>query len=194
MMVFASSMFVAGFAFSFVRGWYLSLLLLVGYPVLGFASFLMASALTKGFIEYTKAYQKSAGFSEQAISAMKVVHSYGQEKLEILNYTKYLVIAKNVGIRTNMNQAIGIASVFSVIFWFYAYSFYVGSVLILSPTIKNKGVQYTGGDVVSCLFGILLGAFYIAGALPNLKAIIEARIAGYNIYSTIDRNPEIIID
>lgn len=47
-----------------------------------------------------KAYNQSAGYAEQAISAIKVVHTYGMEKMELENYVKYLGAAKVVGIRS----------------------------------------------------------------------------------------------
>ena len=37
-----------------------------------------------------KSYGQSAGYAEQALTAIKVVHTYGQELLELKNYTKYL--------------------------------------------------------------------------------------------------------
>jgi len=51
---------------------------------------LMGIALQSGITEQLKAYAMSAGYAEQALSAIKIVHTYGQEKLEEKNYMKYL--------------------------------------------------------------------------------------------------------
>jgi len=37
-----------------------------------------------------QAYAQSAGYAEQALGAIKVVQTYGQEELEINNFTKHL--------------------------------------------------------------------------------------------------------
>jgi len=39
-------------------------------------------------------------------------------------------------------------------------------------------VAYTGGDILSCLFGIVFGVFSINQAAPNIKTMIEGRAAG----------------
>jgi len=41
-----------------------------------------------------KSYAQSAGYAEQALQAIKVVHTYGQEELELKNYSKYLTNAR----------------------------------------------------------------------------------------------------
>ena len=50
----------------------------------------MGVAMQDGFAEQMRAYAQSAGYAEQALGAIKVVHTYGQEMLEESNYEKYL--------------------------------------------------------------------------------------------------------
>lgn len=75
--MFSVAQSTAGFVFAFIRGWYLSLLLLAGVPLIGFISFMLGRVLESGYAEYMKAYGQSAGYAEQAITAIRVVHSYG---------------------------------------------------------------------------------------------------------------------
>ena len=44
-----------------------------------------------------------------------------------------------------------------------------------------------GGDVITVFFAILVGAFQIGQAGPNLLNLTEARGAATEIYATIDR-------
>lgn len=60
--------------------------------------------------------------------------------------------------------------------------------------LNNKGEQYSGGDVASCMFGIFLGAITLGGSMPQLKSIVEGKVSGYAIYSTIERTPSIRAD
>lgn len=87
-----------------------------------------------------------------------------------------------VGLKQSWQQAVGIASIFAAFFLFYAYSFSIGSIIMLNPDIKNGDKPYSGGDVATCLFGIVFGAFSIGGAMPNVKAFVEGKMSGYVIY------------
>jgi hypothetical protein len=56
----------------------------------------------------------------------------------------------------------------------YAYSFYIGTLLIEYGVINNfKGNKiYTAGDVIACLFGIIISFFAMTGVAPFAQAVI----------------------
>lgn len=116
------------------------------------------------------------------------------ETVEIRNYNKYLDRARKVGNKTNLTMALGISSMFGFIFIFYAYSFWVGGLLVVDPEILNKGRRYTGGDVLACLFAVIMGGFSLGGAAPNFKTVAEGRVAGKMAYDIIERKPRILLD
>ena len=91
------SFFVFGFLFAFYWGWLLTLILLAGAPVMLGLGAGFALSMEDGTKENMKAYSQSSGYAEQALSAIKVVHTYGQELLEMKNYNKYLSRAKIIG-------------------------------------------------------------------------------------------------
>lgn len=78
--------FIFGFAFAFFYGWLLTLILCGGIPFLLAVGALFANSLESGFTNQMKAYSQSAGYADQALNAIKVVHTYGQEALEETNY------------------------------------------------------------------------------------------------------------
>lgn len=69
--------FFFGFGFAFYWGWLLTLILLVALPALAMTGVGMAVAMQSGMIEQMRAYSQSAGYAEQALSAIRVVHIYG---------------------------------------------------------------------------------------------------------------------
>ena len=69
--------FVCGFLLAFYWGWLLTCILLAGFPVMAVLSTGMAMSMETGFKENMKAYSQSSGYAEQALSAIKVVHTYG---------------------------------------------------------------------------------------------------------------------
>jgi len=71
----------------------------------------------------------------------------------------------------------------------------MGSKLVTDPDVKNtNGERYQGGDVISCLFGVVFGIMSINQAAPNMKTIVEGKASGKQAYETIDRVPTIAID
>ena len=84
------SAFLLGYIAAFYFGWKFSLILLAGLPVLGFSGALMAWSMNAGTLEQMKAYAQSAGYAEQALQSIRIVHTYGNEILEYMNYSKYL--------------------------------------------------------------------------------------------------------
>jgi ATP-binding cassette subfamily B (MDR/TAP) protein 1 len=91
--------FVAGFAFSFYWGWLFTCILLCAFPALMIVGIAMGVSMEEGFVEAMKAYAQSAGYAEQALSAIKVVHTYGQEELEQKNYQAFLDRSKKLGVK-----------------------------------------------------------------------------------------------
>lgn len=91
----AVASFIFGFIFAFYWGWLLTCILLAGFPVIILTGVSLGASLQSGFVEAMKAYAQSAGYAEQALQAIKVVHTYGREKLELRNYSKYLTTARN---------------------------------------------------------------------------------------------------
>jgi hypothetical protein len=53
------------------------------------------------------AYSQSAGYAEQALHAVKVVQTYGQEMLEDTIYCKYLDRTREQGKKIVIKSAIG---------------------------------------------------------------------------------------
>jgi ABC-type multidrug transport system fused ATPase/permease subunit len=134
--LFALSSFVMGIAFSFYWGWLMNLILLAFVPLIVFTGVLMSYALQSGLTESLKAYSQSAGYAEQALQAIKIVHTYGQEKLEDTNFKKYLYRCDELANKTNISGAFGIAGIMVSFIGFYAYSFYFGGWLRWNE-IKN---------------------------------------------------------
>ena len=111
------------------------------------------------------------------------------------NYERHLVKARNQGIRTNLKTSLGLGTFIMTLFCFYSYGFYIGSWLI-TKQVQNDNVKaiYTTGDILACLMGIVLGISSLGQISPQMKSIVEGKIAGKNAYDIIDRVPKILQD
>ena len=84
------SMAIIAMAIAISKGWQLFLAILLIAPVWYLACMLLAKIGMAGYIETMMAYNQSAGYAEQTFAAIRVVVSFGFEKPEVKNYTKYL--------------------------------------------------------------------------------------------------------
>lgn len=189
--VVAFASFTLGIGFSFYWGWLMNVILLGFVPVMVFLGVLMGAALQSGLTESLKAYSQSAGYAEQALQAIKIVHTYGQEKLEESNYKKYLNRCEELGAKTNIKGAFGFAGVMSGFLCFYAYSFYFGGYLRWNDVLNYDGKEYSGGVIITIMFSTVFGAATAGTMAPHMKAIAESQIAGKLAYDTIDNVPTI---
>jgi ABC-type multidrug transport system fused ATPase/permease subunit len=182
--------FLFGFAFAFYYGWLLTLILCGGIPFLLLAGAGMAISLEAGFTNQMKAYSQSAGYADQALNAIKVVHTYGQEALEEANYEKYLKRAMDVGKKQSFVNGFGQGGVFALFFALYAYSYYFGGLLKWND-VKNGDTYYTGGQIITIMFAVTLGALNLGSSGPFIKAIQEGRVAGAMAFKVIDNIPKV---
>lgn len=145
-----------------------------------------------------KAYSQSSGLAEQALSSVKVVHTYGQELLEEKIYCKYLLRSKNMANKTGWKQAMVSGILMSCFFFFYAYCFYFGGYL-RSEEIENSKVFaeegkksiYTGGVVITCLFCLIMAVVRVATIGQYMKHVNDAKVAGRMAFDIIDHVPDV---
>lgn len=184
--------FFMGFAAAFYLGWFMTVLLLVIVPVLTVTGVMFTEVVQSSMKEQMKAYAQSAGYAEQAIAAIKVVHTYGQELLEMKNYNKYLLQAKQVGKRQAFKKALGNTSAVFMFFCFYSYTFFVGTLLKYNKVEMSPEVVYTGGAIIGIMFCVVFGGFSLGGAAPHFAAMAEGKVAGRMAFEVIDHKPSII--
>jgi len=121
---------------------------------------------------------------------VKVVHTYGQELLEMENYNKYLARTRQIGNKQVVKRAVGNSLMFLMIFGFYGYSFFWGGYLRYNE-IKNGDEEYTGGAVLGILFCVIFGAFNLGGAGPHFASVAEGQIGGKLAFDVIEHVPKI---
>uniref|UniRef100_A0A8C2Z710 ATP binding cassette subfamily B member 1 n=1 Tax=Cyclopterus lumpus TaxID=8103 RepID=A0A8C2Z710_CYCLU len=187
----AVSTFLASFIIGFSKGWKLTLVILAvnfspsslccSFKVHFLFVFFLATFTSKE----QAAYAKAGAVASEVISAIRTVFAFSGQEREIKRYIKNLEDAKNVGIKkaTYANFAFGFN--FLMIYLAYALAFWYGSTLILSN-------EYTIGTVLTVFFVVLIGAFTLGQASPNIETFSSARGAAHKVYSIIDHKP--IID
>lgn len=153
---------IVGFALAFTYGAELAAWLLLFMPLIMFAAIFLFAGVIGGIREIAVAYAQSAGYAEQALHGIKVVHTYGQEVLESNNYKKYLTLPKEAQAKLVRNVSLGLAFLLSFIFLYYAYALQMGSKMKLDGKEVSPGVKYDSAIILIVLFSIITGSFTIA--------------------------------
>jgi len=188
----AAGMSICGLTIGFTLGWSLALTMLAIVPVMSIVGIIFSSAGATKFAKSLKAYGQSAGYAEQALSAIKVVVAFGMESCEVTNYSKYLSISKQMGRKLMFNSALAIALFIGCLFGSYAYGFYMGGLWIDRGYYNSAyGRVYKGGDILGVFWGVLFGFFALSTSIPHIKAITEGKVAGKQTYDIIERVPNI---
>ncbi|KAM6152565.1 ATP-dependent translocase ABCB1 [Erethizon dorsatum] len=176
--------FLAGFIIGFTRGWKLTLVILAVSPVLGLSAAICAKILSSFTDKELLAYAKAGAVAEEVLAAIRTVIAFGGQNKELERYNKNLEEAKRIGIKKAITANISIGAAFLLIYASYALAFWYGTTLVLS-------LEYSIGQVLTVFFSVLVGAFSIGQASPNIEAFANARGAAYEIFKIIDNEPHI---
>ena len=190
LIIFSLGMTICGLIIGAINGWSLALANCAIGPIIGVCAVFFGSTMESKFSKALKAYGQSAGYAEQALSAIKVVVAFGMEPVEITNYSKYLSRSKEMGRKQQVLLAFSIGCFIGSIFLSYSYAFWVGGIWIEKRYWNHiLDRAYMGGDILAVFWGILFGFFALAQISPHAKNVSEGRVAGKFTYDVIERIP-----
>ncbi|GAM28104.1 hypothetical protein SAMD00019534_112800 [Acytostelium subglobosum LB1] len=180
--------FFTGFAIGFTNGWQLTLVILSVSPLLAIGGGFMAKMMTEMTKKGQEAYSIAGGIAEESISSIRTVVTFSGESKVAQRYSDSLKEARSVGYKRALFNGIGLGFVQFVILSTYALAFWYGSTLVSKKTTNNLTDRpWTGGDVVTVFFGVIIGATAIGQASPLLSSFSNGRGAAYKIFQVIDR-------
>lgn len=129
-----------------------------------------------------KAYAKAGSIAEEVLGAIRTVTAFGGQLKECKRYDKELENAKGYGIKKGFVNGGSIGIVFLIMFSSYGLAFWYGSKLVRED-------EYTPGKLLIVFFSVLIGAFSLGNAAPNLQNLATARGAAHTIFKIIDNEP-----
>ncbi|GAB1289405.1 ATP-dependent translocase ABCB1 [Apodemus speciosus] len=180
----AMATFFGGFIIGFTRGWKLTLVILAISPVLGLSAGIWAKILSSFTDKELQAYAKAGAVAEEVLAAIRTVIAFGGQKKELERYNHNLEEAKKLGIKKAITANISMGAAFLLIYASYALAFWYGTSLVISK-------EYSIGQVLTVFFSVLIGAFSVGQASPNIEAFANARGAAYEVFKIIDNKPSI---
>ncbi|XP_068615681.1 ATP-dependent translocase ABCB1 [Brachionichthys hirsutus] len=177
--------FIVAFIIGFFKGWKLTLVILAVSPAMAISAALFSKLLTSFTSKEQTAYAKAGAVAEEVLSSIRTVFAFSGQNNEIKRYRKNLEDAKKMGIKKAISANVAMGATFLLIYLSYSLAFWYGSTLILSG-------EYTIGSVLTVFFAVIIGAYSVGQASPNIQTFASARGAAYKVYSIISHEP--IID
>ena len=99
-------------------------------------------------------------------------------------YDYQLKQARRLGGKKGLSVGLSLALIFFFLFCTYGAGFLFGGFLI-----AKEGAE--GGNILTVFFSVVIGAFSLGQAAPNLENLLTAAGAATTVYETIDRKPPI---
>ncbi|XP_054240801.1 ATP-binding cassette sub-family B member 5 [Indicator indicator] len=173
--------FVAGVIIGFIHGWKLTLVVLSVSPLLAASAAVWSSLLASLTAKELSAYAKAGAVAEEILTAIRTVVAFNGQQKALAKYDANLEMARSVGLKKSIatNTSLGVSQFF--IFGSYALAFWYGTKL----TAEDE--NYNIGRVLIVFFSVLVGAFSLGQAAPNLESVANARGAAYEVYQVINK-------
>eukprot|EP00300_Choanocystis_sp_HF-7_P000016 c10014_g1_i1.p1 GENE.c10014_g1_i1~~c10014_g1_i1.p1 ORF type:complete len:1250 (+),score=337.09 c10014_g1_i1:139-3750(+) len=177
--------FVGGIVAGFVRGWVLTLVILACMPVLGVTIFL-ATKLLQG--KGPDAYAKAGALASEFLAAIRTIKAFSLHSHAETKYAELMQLAKKQKILKASRNGMTVGFMTFGLFCAYALALWFGSTLIANKeTNPQSGEPWTGGNVMSTFFAVLIGGFSVGQAAPGLQSLGEAKTASKKIWAILDR-------
>ncbi|NWR05352.1 MDR1 protein, partial [Paradoxornis webbianus] len=175
------STFVSGLIVGFIYGWKLTLVVMSVSPLLAASAAIWSTLLASLTAKELSAYAKAGAVAEEILSAIRTVVAFNGQQKALEKYDANLEMAKRVGMKKSIttNTCLGLSQFF--IFGSYALAFWYGTKL------TAEDPHYDIGIVLIVFFSVLVGAFSLGQAAPNLENVASARGAAYEVYKIINK-------
>ncbi|NXO14555.1 MDR1 protein, partial [Oriolus oriolus] len=175
------STFVSGIIIGFIYGWKLTLVVMSVSPLLAASAAVWSTLLASLTAKELSAYAKAGAVAEEILTAIRTVVAFNGQQKALEKYDANLETAKRVGMKKSIttNTCLGLSQFF--IFGSYALAFWYGTKL------TAEDPHYDIGRVLIVFFSVLVGAFSLGQAAPNLESVANARGAAYEVYKIISK-------
>ncbi|XP_013931904.1 PREDICTED: ATP-binding cassette sub-family B member 5 isoform X2 [Thamnophis sirtalis] len=176
------STFLMGVIIGFVYGWKLTLVILSVTPLIAVSGGIWSYILSVLTAKELLAYAKAGSVAEEILSAIRTVIAFNGQKKAIARYDKNLEEALSIGTKKTIttNFSTGVSQF--LMYGCYTIGFWYGTKL----TIDERD-NYDIGTVLIIFFSVLMGAFALGQASPNLENVANARGAAYQVFKIIKK-------
>lgn len=171
---------------------YYALTLLIYLPVGTLFMKCFQKVVVKNVMLKFKMNAKLGGFTEEMLSALKLIVSFGKEDLKLQEYSKIADESYQAARRSAVYNGVMHGMFAAVIIGFSLYSWTVGFFFIRAGVMnpyKDRPINTT--DIVTTYQSMMFGMFTVLSIQNLLPAILRALSVGKTVIEVIDREPKI---
>ncbi len=179
--------FFVGLGIGFGYGWQLALVIIAVAPLLGGAGFAMTNLMKNLATKSNAAYAGAGAIADEAISNVRTVQAFGAEDRETARYALKLEDAKQLGMRSGLLNGLTLGITMAILFASYGLALWYGAKLVHDEVMSEQtGKPFTGGDVMTVFFSVLMGSMGIGQAAPSIPVMATGQGAAVYLFEIID--------
>ena len=138
------------------------------------------------------ANKELGGFTEESISALKLIVSFAQEETIVDFYAKKALVTREISLVASRKAAVVFGFIRTLIFGFFLYAFYIATIFVEKGLINpQSGEVYTIQEIVAVNQAMIMAMMQLLSILPNVTNVAKAQIVGKKVFDILERLPEI---
>ena len=185
MVALYTSQMASGFWIAFSMNAQVATALLVVVPANTLVVGVMVALIISFVNKINSNNEKAGSFAEDVLSAMQTVASVCAQPLAIARYRSFMDTTNGLAKKVHLVHAVGVGAIYVLVFTSYGLGYWWGSRVIAD-------MRGGFGDVLSAVFSCVIGSIAIAVAMPNVRAVVEARAAAGDLLCLVDRRPVLL--
>ncbi|KAK0531587.1 hypothetical protein OC834_002905 [Tilletia horrida] len=175
---------ITGFAVAIARSWRLGLSLLPMLPALVIITLIFSHLAVKYTIGVISALSGSAILTDEALSAIKTVHSLGAADDFLRKHRINVAHADVLCKKRAWSVALCTAAITFVIYSGYALAFFHGAILL------RRG-QIEAGIIITVFLSIMMGSFALSQIPNSIQTFASAWSSLRSVHEVLSRTPRI---
>jgi len=173
------------FILAFYRCWQLTLILVIGIPIISIAGAVLGSNMAKLGRQSAFAFIKAAGVAQQSLSMIRTVNSFCAEKQELKRYMDTLAVTVKIGMKRAHVLGICLGVVFAVSYIIYGAAFFFGV-----RFVNKENNPRDAGDILNVLMAVIMACNTLNSLTSNITTFTDACAAAGSLFGIIDRLPK----
>ncbi|KJK76279.1 Leptomycin B resistance protein [Metarhizium anisopliae BRIP 53293] len=176
----AIATFVSAFVIGFANSWKLTLMLCCTVVAWIITTTLTTRLMVKNTIKSLAAYSEGGNLVEEVLTFIHSTTAFGNQDHLAKKYDAHLAKAEHYGFRARTATGLMIAGLQIVMILGYALAFWQGSKQLIQGELPVS-------KLLTVLLSVLIGAFALGNAAPNVQAFTTAAAASRKVLATTDR-------
>ena len=186
------SQLLVGYGVALYRGWHLTLVVMSVVPFVAYLGSRLESTMTSLDSQTVAINGKAGAVAEEVFGGIRTVASFNGQIKEISRYESLIADARTKMTSVGMKLAMTVGATMGLFYFSFALAYFVGGKLVEAGVHNpSQNGAYTGGDVMTIIFCVMIGTFGMGQAVAALGVFAEGERAATDFWACQDDLGEI---